>query len=106
VIAPDDPEDIERIGRISGDKLIEVQYRRLAAMADQVRALHTRLGRLLSAAMAEALDRGGPSLNALTKLLGTDASELLDEFELRAVRRVGEVETIPSTDVRRLVPPR
>lgn len=105
VIGPDDPEDVRRIGRLSGDTLIEVQYRRLAAMAGEVRGLHAKLGRLLSAAMAEALDRGGPNLEALTKLLGADASELLDEFELRAVRSIGNVQMIPVSDVRRPVPP-
>lgn len=105
VIAPDNPEDIRRIGVISGDKLIEAQYRRLGAMADQVRGLHGRLGRLLSGAMAEALDRGGPSLDALTRLVGTDPSELLDEFDLRAIRRVGLVQAISSSELRRLVPP-
>jgi hypothetical protein len=101
-MAPDNAEDIARIGRISGDALIEQQYRRLDAMARRVRGLHTKLGRLLSAAMSQALDQGGPSLDLLTRILGTDPTELLEEFELRAVRSVGAERTIPSSDIRRV----
>jgi hypothetical protein len=106
-IAPDDPQDIARIGRVAGDRLVEQEYRRLYAMADEVRLLHGRLGRLLSAAIMEALAGGGPSLDALAELLGgLDPTELLEEFELRSVHGVGQLDIIPASDLRKVVPPR
>jgi hypothetical protein len=102
-IAPEDAEDIARIGRVAGDRLVEHEARRLDAMARQIRGLHVRLGHLLSTAMAEAMGDGGQNLSALSKLLGgMDATELLDEFEIRVVREVGPLEEIRSSQIGRL----
>jgi hypothetical protein len=95
-IAPEDPEDIRRVGRIANDPLIEQQYQRIAKMATEVRGLHIKLGRILSNAMAEAIEGGGPHLSALADLLGgLDPKELLEEFELRVVRSIGEPTEVP-----------
>jgi hypothetical protein len=102
-IAPDDIQDIVRIGRVAVDLLIVQQAPRLEAMARQVRSLHIRLGHLLSAAMTEAMAGGGANLNALVKLLGNDdAIELLDEFEIRIVRGVGAPEEVRWSQVGRV----
>jgi hypothetical protein len=72
-------------------------------MARQIRGLHVRLGHLLSTAMTEAMGDGGPNLSALSKLLGgMDATELLDEFEIRVVHEVGPLEEIKSSQIGRL----
>lgn len=106
VIGPEDPEDIRRIGKLAGDPLVERQYRRIDAAVRQVRSLHMRLGSLLSAAMTDAISGGGVNLEKLKQLLGgIDPSELLDEFELRIVRAVGEPEEVPGHLVRRVVAP-
>ena len=104
VIGPEDPEDIRRIGKLAGDPFVERQYRQIDAAVRQVRSLHMRLGSLLSAAMTDAIGGGGANLEALQQLLGgIDPSELLDEFELRTVRAVGEPEEVPGHLVRQVV---
>lgn len=106
VLGPADPEDIRRIGKIAGDPMVTKQYKRIDATVRQVRSLHMKLGSLLSAAMAEAVRGGGPNLQMLQQVLGgVDPSELLDEFELRVVRAVGEPEEVPGHLVRRVVAP-
>ncbi len=106
VLGPNDPEDIERIGRLAGDPFVEQQYQRIHAAVRQVRSLHMRLGSLLSAAMAEAVAGGGSNLEKLRELLGgIDPSELLDEFELRVVRALGEPTEVPSHCVRKVIKP-
>ena len=105
VLGPDDPEDIRRIGKIARDPMVEAQFKRIDATVRQVRSLHMRLGSLLSAAMADAVRGGGESLEKLQQVLGgIDPSELLDEFELRAVRSVGEPEEVPGHLLRQVVP--
>ncbi len=104
VLGPEDPEDIRRIGKIAGDPLVEGQFRRIDATVRQVRSLHIRLGSLLSAAMTEAIRGEGPSLQKLQQVLGgIDPTELLDEFELRVVRAVGNPEEIPGHLIRKVV---
>ena len=104
VLGPADPEDIRRVGKIAGDPLVEAQYRKINAMIRQVRSLHMRLGSLLSAAMVDAVHGGGANLQALQQVLGgVDPSELLDEFELRKVRAVGERQEVPGHLVRQVV---
>jgi hypothetical protein len=103
-IAPDDHNDIARIGRIAGDRLIEEQARRIDAMATEVRGLHIRLGHLLSAAMADAATGGGSNLEALTAIVGdVDVSELLEEFELRTVQRIENVQDVNITQIGKVV---
>lgn len=106
IIGPDDAKDIQRIGRVAGDELIEQQYRRIAAMADEIRTLHRGLGRRLSRALSEVASGGeGPNLEAMTRLIGgeMDVDELLDEFAVRTVKYIGSVEEIPSYKVGRVV---
>ncbi len=104
VIGPEDPEDIRRMGKLAGDPLVERQYRRINATVRQVRSLHMRLGSLLSLAMSDAISGGGANLEKLQQLLGgIDPSELLDEFELRVVRTVGEPAEVPGHLVRQVV---
>lgn len=91
VIAPDDSRDIERMGHLTDDAMVEREFRRIAAIAQEVRRLHGRLGRVLSAALREAVagTDAGPNVRALAGLLGgIDAAELLEEFDLRQVRAV------------------
>ena len=104
VLGPADPEDIRRIGKIAGDPLVEKQYKRIDATVREVRSLHMKLGSLLSAAMADVVRGGGPNLQALQQILGgIDPSELLDEFDLRVVRSLGEPQEVPGSLVRRVV---
>lgn len=99
-MAPDDPRDIQRMGEAAGDQLIVQQYRRIKAMARELQNLHGKLGRLLSAAMHEAFVGSGPHLAQLAKLLdGVDPRELLDEFELRAIRSIGPASQVPMSDL-------
>jgi hypothetical protein len=102
-IAPEDAQDIARIGKVAVDQFIEQQARRLDAIARQVRGFHIKLGHLLSSAMTEARAGGGANLDALGKLLGNvDAVELLDEFEIRIVRDVGAPEEVRLSQVGRV----
>ena len=58
-------------------------------MMREVRRLHVKLGFLLSAALQEARQGHGPSLDRLSVLLKVDVTELLEEFEIRTIRTVG-----------------
>lgn len=106
VIAPNDWEDIARIGHLAGDLLVEKEARRLAKMATEIRGLHIRLGRLLSAAMSEAFEGSGPHLDALKEVMGDiNVSEILEEFELRRVKAVGEITEVPVSKIGQISPP-
>jgi hypothetical protein len=104
-IGPADPQDIGRIGRIADDSFVVEQGARIGAMMTQVRGLHISLGHLLSAGLSEVADGAGESLSKLSVLLGMDASELLEEFEVRHVRSVGPVQEVSSSLVGRRVRP-
>lgn len=96
-IAPRDAEDIKRIGNLAGDEILIKQHTQIAHIAEEIRSLHRKIGRVLSAAMKEAIDGGGPNVNALADILGfADVEELLDEFHLRTVLRVDKTKEIPS----------
>ncbi|MCK5130542.1 MAG: DrmE family protein [Candidatus Sabulitectum sp.] len=95
-IAPNKEEDIARIGLLSNDKILTLEYRKIAKMASKIRSNHRKVGRLLSGAMREATIGQGPSLTRLVRIMGNiDLDELLDEFQVRTVREIGESEEIP-----------
>ncbi|MGA5564724.1 hypothetical protein ACPCUV_26640 [Streptomyces platensis] len=93
VIAPEDPQDIHRVALLARDTRLTAggTWQRLARMADELRRLHRALGHTAAAAMTEAA-RGteGPALRQLKTLCSEiDVSEVLEEFDLVAVRRLG-----------------
>lgn len=108
VIAPDDVADIRRVARlIYGDSLTaDRTWERIGVIADGLRQLHRELGRLLSAAIAEAAyGQPGANLGRLSALLGgIDAAEILEEFEMRRIRSVGPPTSVPAGHLRRLLP--
>jgi hypothetical protein len=71
-----------------------------------LRRLHRELGRLLSSAIAEAASgQPGPNLRRLSELCGgMDVAEILEEFEVRRVRGVGPPTSVPSSQLRQLLP--
>ena len=96
-IAPQDPEDIRRIGELVGDEWLSLNWRRVSMIATHLRGLHISIGHRISAAMQEVAEGAGPNLNALALELGSDASEILDEFEVAAVRGVLEPREVRSS---------
>lgn len=106
VIAPDDVNDIRRVGWESHNVGLtqDRTWERIGAIAQQLRSVHRELGRLLSHAIAEAAaGRNGPNLQRLSDICGgIDPSEILEEFELRTVRSVGVTERVPAGQLRRL----
>ncbi|MCW2852037.1 MAG: hypothetical protein JWM84_1701, partial [Nocardioides sp.] len=109
VIAPEDINDIRRVGRLTWDEnlLIDRTWERIGAIAEELRRLHRSLGRLLSAAIGEvAAGRPGPNLDQLSQVCGgIDTTEILEEFEVRQVRDVSAPTTVPSSQLRRLLTP-
>ena len=79
-IAPADPEDVRIVAAIANDQQLSDNWFRIQALATELRSLHQRLGRVLSAAIAEALDGGGPHVRRVSQLVGADAAEIFDEF--------------------------
>ena len=96
-IAPQDPEDIRRIGHLAGDEWLSINWRRIGMIATRLRGLHISIGHRISAAMQEVTEGAGPNLAALAAELGSDASEILDEFEVATVRVVLEPREVPSS---------
>jgi hypothetical protein len=107
-IAPDDVEDIRRVGWLTHNQTLisEGMWQRLGALADELRRIHRELGRLLSAAIAEAASGNhGPALTRLSELCGgVELAEILEEFEVRQVRFVGPPVPTNSTQIHRLLP--
>ena len=93
-IGPEDGRDVLRIGQLADDELLKTQWTRINSMMADVRKLHVRLGHLLSAGLQEARNGSGPNLDKLSRLIGVDAAELLEEFEVRTVRSLGQPELI------------
>ena len=108
VIAPDDVQDIRRVGWLTGrgDLTSDRAWARLGKVADELRRLHRELGRLLSRAIAEAsAGQLGPALSRLSELCGgIDPAEVLEEFELRQIQSVGPPQLIHHRTSRRLLP--
>ncbi len=88
-IGPEDGQDILRVGLSVGDDFLTKEWQRVNEMMREVRRLHVKLGFLLSAALQEARQGHGPSLDRLSVLLKVDVTELLEEFEIRTIRTVG-----------------
>jgi hypothetical protein len=107
VIAPEDVEDIRRVGRLTygEDLLVDRTWERIGAIAAQLRQMHRSLGRLLSAALGEAASgQPGPHLKQLSAACGgIDTSEILEEFEVRQVSSVSAPASVPSGQLRRLL---
>lgn len=108
VIAPADPEDIRRVARMLYDDrmIVDGTWRRLALIAQELRRLHRELGRLLSAAIGEvATGRSGSNLQRLSEVCGgIDPAEIIEEFEVHQIRHVGTPASVPSGQLRRLLP--
>lgn len=108
VIAPDDTLDIRRVGWLAQDDglLLNHAWERIGAIASELRTLHRGLGRVLSAAIGEsAAGHRGENLRRLSELCGgIDPTEILEEFEIRQIRALGTATTVPSSQLRRIVP--
>lgn len=87
-IGPEDDRDIERVAMIAGDEWLTRNWRRIARIASELRGLHISIGQRISGALREVEVGEGPNLSALARLLGTDASEILDEFDIATVNRI------------------
>lgn len=110
VIAPEDPQDIHRVALLARDTRLTAggTWQRLARMAEELRRLHRTLGHTAAAAMTEAA-RGmeGPALRQLKTLCsGIDVSEILEEFDLVVVRRVGGQKSMAEAALDRVPGPR
>lgn len=79
-IAPADANDVRVVARLAGDENLAKNWHRIEALAQELRALHQRLGRVLSSAVTEAIEGGGPHVRRVAELVGSDAAEILDEF--------------------------
>jgi len=88
-IGPDNSGDIKIVARIAGDTDLtrDETWRRVGEVAKEFRRLRAELGRCLSAAIREAAKgRPGENLAKLEEIAGgLDLSEVLEEFQLRAV---------------------
>lgn len=94
-IAPEDPEDVRRIGELAGDRHLVNSWATVAAIASEIRSLHSRLGRSLSQALGEvAARRPGSGITRLEEVLGPDAIEVLDEFIIMEATKVGDPESV------------
>lgn len=87
-IAPAHAGDVRVVAQVAGDAHLEENWFRIEKLASELRVLHQRLGRALSAAIAEAIDGGGPNVRRVTALVGVDAEEILDEFTTATVVEV------------------
>ncbi|MFJ3697229.1 hypothetical protein ACIPW9_24265 [Streptomyces sp. NPDC090052] len=110
VIAPEDPQDIHRVALLARDTRLTAggTWQRLARMAEELRRLHRALGHTAAAAMAEAAGgMEGPALRQLKTLCsGIDVSEILEEFDLVVVRRVGGQKGMSAAALGRVPGPR
>lgn len=87
-IAPADAADVLVVAELTNDQGLEKNWYRIEALAQELRSLHQRLGRVLSAAVSEAIDGGGPNVRKVIDLVGTDAAEILDEFGTATITTV------------------
>lgn len=110
VIAPEDPKDIHRVALLARDTRLTAggTWQRLARMAEELRRLHRALGHTAAAAMTEAAGgTEGPALRQLKTLCsGVDVSEILEEFDLVVVRRVGGQKGMSAAALGRVPGPR
>ncbi|MFH9118491.1 DISARM anti-phage system protein DrmE domain-containing protein [Streptomyces globisporus] len=110
VIAPEDPKDIHRVALLARDTRLTAggTWQRLARMAEELRRLHRALGHTAAAAMTEAAGgTEGPALRQLKTLCsGIDVSEILEEFDLVVVRRIGGQKGMSAAALGRVPGPR
>lgn len=107
VIAPDDVKDIRRVAWLTGhdDLTHDRTWERIGAMAAEMRRLHQALGRASGAIAEAAGGRPSENLRKLSDLCGgMDASEVLEEFELRQIRAVGGPSRALVTQLRKVLP--
>jgi hypothetical protein len=108
IIAPDDVQDIRRVGWLADSDylLSDRAWARLGKVAEELRRLHRSLGRLLSRAIGEAASgQRGPAIIELSELCrGIDPAELLEEFDLRRIKSLGQPRSINARNTHRLLP--
>lgn len=95
-IAPQDGEDVHCVAQAAGDEWLERNWVRVAAAATQLRGLHIKLGRHIGGAMSEVANGTGPNLRALAEILGADAADVLDEFDVACLQHVGDATHVPA----------
>ncbi|WP_157719850.1 DISARM anti-phage system protein DrmE domain-containing protein [Microlunatus sagamiharensis] len=107
-IAPDDPEDIRRVGLLTHSIELtgQEQWQRLGRMAEQLRGMRRDLGRLAARATSEAASgASGAALEALSKAYGgIDVSEVVEEFDSHKVAAVGPASLVHAARLRRVLP--
>ena len=87
-IAPQDPGDVLVVANLATDDALAGNWFRIEALASELRRLHQNLGRVLSAAIAEALEGGGPNLHRVKEMVGVDGPEILDEFTAATITQI------------------
>jgi hypothetical protein len=102
-IGPEDERDIERVASLVGDEWLSKNWRRIARIASELRGLHISIGQRISGALREVEVGEGPNLTALARLLGSDASEILDEFDVASVSRILAPREMPASIVGRVI---
>ena len=95
-IAPANAKDVQVIAQLVHDPDLERGWRGIEAVARELRGLHRRLGRVISAALTEAVVGEGPNLGKVEHALKTEALEVLDEFAVHQITSIGELSTMPA----------
>lgn len=96
-IAPAEATDVQVVARLAKDTDLESGWQRISAIASEVRGLHIRLGKVISRALAEAIDGSGSHVDEVTSALGSEAAaEILDEFVVCEIAHVGKPESVAS----------
>lgn len=90
-IAPREPGDVAAVFEAAGRACPDLPL--IYAVADRLRGLNRTLGRFISAIAA---GRGDDTLSQLRTLVGDAADELLDEFVVAEVARVGMSRIVPA----------
>jgi hypothetical protein len=91
-IAPQEPGDVAAVFRAAGKPCPDLGL--IYAVANKLRSLGRMLGHFVAAISS---GRGEDATGKLRALVGPVADELLDEFVVAVVDRVGEPQTMPGS---------
>ncbi len=101
-IAPAEAKDVRIVAKLVQDSDLEQGWKRIAAVAKELRGLHIRLGHVISGALAEAVTGEGENLEKVkaafaTSDLAVSGLEILDEFGVHCISWIGEVRNVPAS---------